>query len=60
MSVGGNRRLVPLDRKPLLAANADLCARIAPKKERERERERERDAKITVITLSLLPQFSTI
>ena len=59
MSVGGNRRLVPLDRKPLLAANADLCARIAPEK-RERERERERDAKITVITLSLLPQFSTI
>ena len=57
MSVGGNRRLVPLDRKPLLAANADLCARIAPEK---RERERERDAKITVITLSLLPQFSTI
>ena len=61
MSVGGNRRLVPLDRKPLLAANADLCARIAPeKREREREKERERDAKITVITLSLLPQFSTI
>ena len=55
MSLGGNRRLVPLDRKPLLAANADLCARIAPEK-----REKERDAKITVITLSLLPQFSTI
>ena len=44
MSVGGNRRLVPLDRKPLLAANADLCARIAPeKREREREKERERE-----------------
>ena len=44
MSVGGNRRLVPLDRKPLLAANADLCARIAPeKREREREREREKE-----------------
>ena len=37
MSVGGNRRLVPPDRKHLLAANADLCARIAPEK-RERER----------------------
>ena len=42
MSVGGNRRLAPLDRKPLLAANADLCARIAPEK-REREKERERE-----------------